>query len=346
MNEENALIIPLTDKTVLGEFIAGLLGQRRSIEQRFENLTFNIDMNWLHNLDAIISQRLSSQNEAKLVSFNARFFFDSGKILTLNDEASFKSFHDISNEIAVGLDLRWAYLVKFPTSKLPEKQEIRFSAFTDNRVVSRNPKKEFYSFIDFADSKREELFFSIQFTNVTWGEDISAHISNYIRSKTIEMPKWKTIVRQIRPIFAFMAAIVGMLTYLIISIISPLQMMQNKLLERYGAFNDLPTKLSTNDDKINFLVDVAIIRLKTEIIPFQFAFGNVFLYGVILLLAVVLIFLKRRSFICINQHSKNHLEQYGKNFDLVWFGVCFTMIIGIASGVFGNKLYDLVKHHF
>jgi hypothetical protein len=62
------------DPRILGEFIANLLGQRRSIERQFDDYRFEIDLDWLQNLHHIIEQRLAAQNAAQLISFSARFF--------------------------------------------------------------------------------------------------------------------------------------------------------------------------------------------------------------------------------------------------------------------------------
>lgn len=77
-----------SDTRILGEFIAGLLGQRRSIERTFYDRRFEIDMNWLLNLDQIIAQRLAAQNTAKLVSFSAKFYFANGKVITLEAQTN------------------------------------------------------------------------------------------------------------------------------------------------------------------------------------------------------------------------------------------------------------------
>ncbi|WP_128925437.1 hypothetical protein [Bradyrhizobium guangxiense] len=79
-----ALTIPLESR-VLGEFISGLLGQSRSIERQFLDRRFEIDFNWLLNLDQIISQRLASQNQAKLVSFSAKFTATKASFININD---------------------------------------------------------------------------------------------------------------------------------------------------------------------------------------------------------------------------------------------------------------------
>jgi hypothetical protein len=183
-NENRALVIPLDDPKSLGDFILGLLGQRRSIEQRFDDRWFFIDLNWLWNLDDIIEQRISAQNIGSLVSFSAENFFEDGRITRLTSRQAFRAYHDVSTRVAVGIDISWTYLIKFPNSKTPERQEIRFRAFTDNRAVTEKPpakaSKGFFKSTDHV----EELFFSVSFSDLTWGEDISNHMSAFISSKT------------------------------------------------------------------------------------------------------------------------------------------------------------------
>ena len=43
-NKSKSIVIPLDERT-LGEFIASLLGQRRSIERDFDDRRFEIDSN-------------------------------------------------------------------------------------------------------------------------------------------------------------------------------------------------------------------------------------------------------------------------------------------------------------
>jgi hypothetical protein len=52
--DSTEITIPM-DTRVLGEFLAELLGQRRSIERTFDDRRFEIDMSWLLNLDAMLN---------------------------------------------------------------------------------------------------------------------------------------------------------------------------------------------------------------------------------------------------------------------------------------------------
>lgn len=335
-----SLTIPL-EAHVLGEFISGLLGQSRLLERRFIDRRFEVDLSWLLNLDQIIAQRLSSQNQAKLVSFTARFYFANGKTITLEDHNAFVSFYDLSNELSTGVDLRWSYLIKFPLAKLPEKQEIRFLAFTDKDIEKQKPheRKETKSFVS-TGSRDGSLSIAIHFTDVTWGEDIYGHMVNYIVAKTESLPKITTWARKLRsttilPISG-LAGMIALLWAFYSSITSGI----SRVLKKYGDFEQL--KFQTVDEKIDFLVSLAIARRDLDFFPFA-AIGRAFLAISVVSATLFLATVTKASFININDYSAQYLKRYGRNFDFIKYGVIAALAVGILSGVFANKVYDLIK---
>jgi len=273
------LMIPL-DNRAFGEFIAGLLGQPRLMERRFSDRRFEIDTNWLLNLDQIIEQRLISQNQAQLVSFSSRFYFANGKTITLEDHSAFRTFHDMSNELSVGVDLRWTFLIKFPLAKLPEKQEIRFSAFTDKDIAEQRPKerKEAKTFISAGD-QGEFISIAIRFTDVTWGEDIYSHMGNYILAKTEAIPRRTQFFRKFKSTTLLsMSALLGMVVSLW-SVFSAMNAGVTKVTQKFGSL-DAPT-LTTPDEKLDLLIGLAVARLNIDTFPFIPFIRSAMLFGVI-----------------------------------------------------------------
>jgi len=338
------ITIPLEPRT-LGEFIANLLGQRRSIDHTFEDRRFEIDMSWLINLDHIVEQRLAAQNAGRLVSFSASFYFANGKIVTLENQFAFRSFRDMTNELAVGIDLKWTYLVHFPLAKLPEKQEIRFVAFTRNEAAERKsdqkPSKSFLSL----DSEQERLAYFIHFTDVTWGEDISAHLTSYITSKTEAIPKWKVTLRKIRSAVIFPVAMLLGIFAAVWSFSGTLSVNTDKLIKQYGVLTGIPSRLQDISQKIDFLVDLSITRLLIEI-PFVTPLLKVVFVYVLFVASFYVVLVRKASFISINDHSRQYLEKYGKNFEFIKYGIGAGLIIGIIGGVFSNRIYDLMNSWF
>ncbi|MDQ2078903.1 hypothetical protein RA307_01805 [Xanthobacteraceae bacterium Astr-EGSB] len=326
----------------LGEFIANLLGQRRSIERSFQDRRFEIDLNWLINLDQIIEQRLAAQNEAHIVSFSAAFYFANGKILSLESRSDFRSLNDMSNELSVGIDLKWSYLIKFPLNKQPEKQELRFVAFTDKSAVEKkldNPSSR--TFLAF-DGEKEKLAYSIGFTDVTWGEDLSSHIANYIVSRTEEISRWKIEIRRIRNVVLFpLATLLGLIS-MIWGFSSTLPLQSIELSTKYGPLTEVLARLKEPNDKLDFLIEATAARLAIEI-PIWQPFGRAILSIVVLSGLFWLAIIRKASFISINNYSQRYLERYGKNYDIIKYSISLALIVGTVASIFASRIYDAIR---
>ncbi len=166
----------------LGEFIGSLLGQPRKKERSFEGGHFVATHDWILNIADIFEQRMA-QNHHSLVSFRCRYFFEDGRIDTVETIDAFRTYHDLSNKTSVGVDISVTYIVDFPGSETPEKQEIRVEVFSDFRTKeSASPAAN--------REKKAKIQYMVSFTNLTFGEDVSRHISTYI--ETIYKRDWVT----------------------------------------------------------------------------------------------------------------------------------------------------------
>jgi hypothetical protein len=177
---DRAIAIP-SDARKLGEFIANLLGQRRRLSRYFD-VTFFIDWLWIQTLDQLVVQRVEHQNEGGLVDFSFKLFLSNGRITHLTTRADFHTFRDLSGFECTGVELIWTFVIKFPTSTIPEKQEIRFIARTDNLEHQRREKHSKHSFADQFEERDEEMLVEIFYSNITWGEDLLQLISNHVFS--------------------------------------------------------------------------------------------------------------------------------------------------------------------
>jgi hypothetical protein len=298
-------------------------------------------MEWLLNLDRIIEQRLAAQNTGKLVSFSSRFYFADGKIITLESQQAFRSFNDMSNELSVGIDIRWTYLIKFPLAKIPEKQEIRFVAFTNRAIAERKLENEPRQYFSSIDTEEERLGYSIQFTDVTWGEDLSSHLANYITAKTEPLPKWKNVLRRVRSTVLFpIGMFVGTLV-LLWSFASSLSI--DGLVKQYGPLIEVATKLQETNQKMNFLVDATVARLLMDV-PIFAPVAKMALYYILAIGLFYLLLLRKSSFIGINETSRRYLNNYKKRYEIIRYSICTALLVGTAGGVFANRIYDAIKN--
>ncbi|WP_315729022.1 hypothetical protein [Bradyrhizobium sp. SZCCHNS2015] len=157
----------------LVDFFGSLMGQPRTIEKEFEIPNLVVTYDHIINIVRLIEQRIS-QNSGELVSFSCSYCFQSGRVTKISDRESFEAFNDRSQELSVGIDLSFSHLIWFSDSELPEKQNIRIRIFSDAYPLrypqgARAPGKR---------KLRPTLSYTIETTNLTWGEDISHHLDN------------------------------------------------------------------------------------------------------------------------------------------------------------------------
>jgi hypothetical protein len=169
---DDKLITLTPEPKVLATFILSLLQQPRRIERHFGNNIFIIDYQWCRNLIEICENRMD-QHEYHICSFSCDIFYDNGRVDSISSKEAFYAYLDSKQCRSVGVDLSISFLVQFGTKPEPEKQDLRVQIFSD----------ESYKFLVKPSNKIEPdsvISYSISFSNLTWGEDISRHINSHI----------------------------------------------------------------------------------------------------------------------------------------------------------------------
>jgi hypothetical protein len=93
------LALPATGPQ-LAQFILSLLGQRRTNEQNYDVSVLLVKYDWLLNTVAVINQRIS-QNKSSIASFKGLYYYDNGKIKTVNS-LDFETFYDNTQDHTIG----------------------------------------------------------------------------------------------------------------------------------------------------------------------------------------------------------------------------------------------------
>ena len=250
----------------------------------------------------------------------------------------------MSNELTVGVDLRWSYLIQFPLTQAPEKQEIRFVVFTNKSAIERKlDKKPNKSFL-LVGSSEEKLAYSIEFTDVTWGEDLSSQIASYILSKTESVPRWKIYLRGLRSSLAFpLAALASVLVFMWSILSIDRELSEN--IRKYMPIDKAIEKFQNVDQKLDFIVAMTADRLINP--PSLTIIFWMFAKTIVITLAVVLFYFvlttRKASFINLNDYSERYLKQHGRNYEFIKYSLIIGSIISIATGIFSNRLYDAIK---
>lgn len=147
---------------------------------------FSIDENTTKQLIDLINQRLRNDEEKILdIDFSVTIHFDDNSKETLPYE-KFKLFNDTEGRIPTDLILRWAVLMDFKDSTIPEKQTliVHFS------IPGFDTKRRVLSFRGKLMEANSAIFVLIEHTNRIWALDLLHHIEKQINQIT---SKYKTI---------------------------------------------------------------------------------------------------------------------------------------------------------
>jgi hypothetical protein len=117
---------------------------------------------------------------------------------------------------------------------------------------------------------------------------------------------------------------------------------QSDLINRFGPLEHASERLHDASQKLDFLVDVTTARILFDT-PVFWPFARGILVAVGFVGFFYLLFVRKASFICINDTSRRYIEKYGKNYEFIKYGILGGLIIAIVGGVFASRFYDLVK---
>jgi hypothetical protein len=332
--------IPVSGRD-LASFIVDLLGQRRATEKVFLGYSFIIDFQWLLNLHEVIAQRISSQNEGTLIDFKASLYFDSGRSNDIFTFSAFRSYRDISNETCIAVELNWVYLIKFPQKSLPEKQEINFTIAVDRyyKGKTRNRPYNFVEFLQIGMDMDSAIRIVIAYSDYTWGEDILAHISKLIES-TVSKPDLlaKFVKFNLTPAMGAFWGIAWLITTLFLSG-TQLRSLRTKGLDALRSL-DATGAGDVTSQKLNVLILSAEVELNRNELTF---FAYLLYLAAMFTLFAGIIGLRAGSFISINEHSAKFIDKCQRRLNTIRISFALALLIGIASGIFANKIYDLLK---
>jgi hypothetical protein len=170
-NDEKQLILT-PEPQALAKFILSLLEQPRRIEQNFPNKIFVIDYTWCRNLIEICEHRMD-QHKYSICSFSCDIVYKDGRVDSISSKEAFYAYLDSKQCLSVGVDMSISFLVQFGTKQEQEKQDFRIQVFSDEsyKVLIKPIHNS---------EHRSVISYSIAFSNLTWGEDMSRHINTHI----------------------------------------------------------------------------------------------------------------------------------------------------------------------
>ena len=165
------VVLPCAAEDFRG-FVAGLLGKPQETKGEIEGV-FQLTPKEIVNICHLVTQRISRQNEASLITMGITAHYDDGDSVTHHNIQDFESYHPTTPCKPVGISIDFIYLIKFQGRDVPEKQEINVSVETDMEYGHRRVKRWFRSGI---------FVYRILHTERTWATDISGLLKGHAAS--------------------------------------------------------------------------------------------------------------------------------------------------------------------
>lgn len=193
------------------DFISGLLGKPQTIGRQIDG-PFEIDRDGVRDLDALIQQRILSQNDGALMQFTARIIYDDNSSVLLNSLEDFLSYNEVKPLVSTSLVVNWVFLLKFKGSSAPEKQtiDIRFGSMGRFLMSVRAGLIGPEIFPDGLNG----ISVKIDHTHRSWGADIDALLKGALEKFTEK----KSTVRKLLNEYAFYVSTFVFLTFMSLSV--------------------------------------------------------------------------------------------------------------------------------
>jgi hypothetical protein len=333
-SSNDAVAFPATTEKI-GKFISGLLGQPQTISREVSGI-FDIDLNWLNHVNALIEQRIKQQNDAARTSFSAKIFYDDDLIRTLESVEALQHFAETKKVRSVGVELHWTYVIKFPGKEIPEKQEITLGAYEKGSkyvTVGLQPIKVREA------TNLGRITYSIAHTERTWGDDIESILRQEIDLITKKTRWYESYFENSLMILGFICLLAGFLfpdymnDRLQKEALSKIQPVMAQIAD-VNAFATLevPRKLDLIAQFLNPANAVTKVGIKYRVVSALAGFG-------MMIMCVIWSDIRRASFVVLTKEAGNYRSAKLKKEQRRFLVIVLSFAASVAAGVVGNYAY-------
>lgn len=320
----------------LGEFISSLLGQPQAISKSFYK-PFKVDHSFFKHLLALIFQRLEQQNEFEMVDFVAKISFDDGIERKITSIESFNSYSETMSLISVRLFISISLLIKFPSKKIPERQNINF-VFDSNMDSNDNN-----TILESSNKKTGIVIIDIEHTERTWADDMLTMIEKSLDGIWIEENFiFKTVMKIVGLLSSKGFLLFSMLLSIIMLFYSTYTKSSNDVIE---DLNQLSIQTSNNleliNEKLNFISKILVDRS-------DYSGTNLMLFSVSIPFLVILISILKEfikpypSYVVLTKSTQDFMSKSFSKTSIKnkFFSTSIMLVMSLVIGILGNYIYN------
>lgn len=313
-------------------FIKGLLGTPQTITKRIKG-NFEIHLKDLQNFHDLINQRITQQNNGKLIQLKTQIYYSDESSVILSSYEELVSYNEVKPVISEAVRMTWVYLIQFADKNVPEKQEVELmivSTPQGNIIEDDDIPVFFPSFGQFR--------IIIKHTARTWGADIESLITHQINSILTPCSKLKDFIRK-------KSSTIGLLTgilFLISSLISIFFSTRTFNVGEVKKVAEYTKNVKVVDSKVDYLLNYIaensqnLFFLKSQL----YIVVSIFIAILLGVWVASLANNKTRSYLVLTREAKKNrdkLVEKSKN-KVYWFW--FSIGVSILTGILSNYIFN------
>lgn len=339
-SKELGIILPC-DTAHFGQFVSGLLGKPQTIEKSLHGV-FEINADDVTNTFHLVNQRINQQNEATLIQFTVKVFYDDDSSVLINSLEDFQAYTEVRPLISTGVSLSWSYLVKFKNKDVPERQNIDLSfrsgsndvggtIIEDGVIISRGFRRWQHS----------GVVMRIEHTERTWGIDIESLLTGHVKSLIKSPDSGKSKIYKNSGVIGFITGVLFFIGAIAGSIYT-----SSKFIESYIEKLKLMTEKEVIQSdlllsKIDFLIEIISTGAWPKFIFAVVAF--VILSGIASIFIGIYVSEKANnspsSFVLLSKSSMENKVKVEKSLTKGWQSFWVSILSSIAAGLISNYIF-------
>lgn len=336
--EEGHLILPMgmDDFT---DFIKSLLGKPQSLNKKISGY-FNLTIEHITNLHAVLTQRVNQQNGGQLIQFRGTIFYDDNTSILFENIDDLLVHNDLRDRASEAIVLEWDFMIQFQDKNAPEKQSVTVE-FPPRTITAT--KMHIFEYRELRSQLANGLYFEIKHTAKTWGNDIEMLLTNHFEGIKQDMSNIERLIIDKRGWIGLLTSIIIMVITLfaLSSINSQFQAKQVNLVD--SALNN-PNAVGFQgmEEKITAL---GLFLAERNWAQFEF---NLLVYGLCFLAVSITVGIfvadiadnRRQSFLLLTKKSIVKKEKFKKRRKNKWIRFIFSVILSIAGSYVASLIFQ------
>lgn len=314
------------------DFVTNLLGTPQTITKKIRG-DFEIDLNEVMNFHHLIDQRITQQNNARLIQLQTQIYFSDESSVILSSFEELRTYNEIKPIVSEAVKMTWSYLVQFQDRKTPEKQTIELTVVSS--FIVDEMEDEFSPVYHF--TQQGQFRIVIKHTARTWASDIESLLTHQINSLIIKESPWKKFVRKHRVVIANVSAFLFLLMAIIAVYIANIRFIEA---ESAKALDFLSSSVTT-ENKIDYVINYIIANsqnllfLKSIIYTLISVIISVFIITWVSALANI----KSKSHLLLTKATKTELEKSNKKIKKKIILFFVSMILNIVLSLISSFIF-------